>query len=250
MLKIGKYAEAISDFMISQSQEADNLISDVNEARSTFQRYEALFERKEYDKAISTIRDIIPISPYFFNLREKIATSAVMLKDYEVAASEFTHAFKLSGNVTFLYLAARSHLASTSIEKGFSTVQNCLKSDPDHTFCLSLFKYLRKLDKQYKSALEAKQKSDALLKFWEEISKDGANLHHENYELTLGHKLLASISLAESYLSSSEYKSALKWVDIGLQIQDSNEKLLIMSIEAYAGKEQYDQGNFFITSSN
>ena len=233
----------MADLAKSGSSDQHELIASAKESLKLLLKTDASVGRGEFDGAISLLRTLISVSPYSSSLRERLAHCSIHLKDYEVAGSEFGQAFKYGGNVSYLYYAARSHLAATHLEKSLSSVQACLKSDPDNSYCLALFKLLRRLDKQYNSLMEKpSQKIPGLLKLWDEVNTVDVKLHLEQYPLTIGHRLLVAIALAEEYLRTSEFGDAIKWVEVGLQIQDSNEKLLKVAINAYFGDEEYEKG--------
>lgn len=245
MLKLGKYDESIEDFRRVDTPESQSLIASAKEALSTLKKADLFIEINEFSEAISLIHELRHISPYSSYLRQKRAFFSIYLQDYETAGSEFVQAFNLGRNVSYLYLAARSNLAAGSLEKGFSSVQACLRSDPDNPKCLALFRFMRNFDKQYNSTIaKSSQKIPKLLELWGETDNFNPKLHMEEYPLTIGYKVLVATALAEAYLGASDFGDSIKWAEIGLQIQDTNAKLLKCAIEAYFENEDYEKGSF------
>uniref|UniRef100_A0A8C4TX77 DnaJ homolog subfamily C member 3 n=1 Tax=Falco tinnunculus TaxID=100819 RepID=A0A8C4TX77_FALTI len=163
LLKQGKFDEAEDDFKNvlksnpsnNEEKEAQTQLTKSDELQRLHSQALAAYRQEDYEAAISLLDEILAVCVWDAELRELRAECYIKEGEPSKAISDLKAAAKLKNdNTEAFYKISRIYYQLGDHELSLSEVRECLKLDQDHKQCFSLYKQVKKLNKQIESAEE------------------------------------------------------------------------------------------------
>lgn len=163
LLKQGKFDEAEDDFKNvlksnpsnNEEKEAQTQLTKSDELQRLYSQALSAYRQEDYEAAIPLLDEILAVCVWDAELRELRAECYIKEGEPSKAISDLKAAAKLkSDNTEAFYKISRIYYQLGDHELSLSEVRECLKLDQDHKQCFSLYKQVKKLNKQIESAEE------------------------------------------------------------------------------------------------
>uniref|UniRef100_A0A8B9EQD6 DnaJ homolog subfamily C member 3 n=2 Tax=Anser cygnoides TaxID=8845 RepID=A0A8B9EQD6_ANSCY len=163
LLKQGKFDEAEDDFKNvlksnpsnNEEKEAQTQLTKSDELQRLHSQALSAYQQEDYEAAISLLDEILAVCVWDAELRELRAECYIKEGEPSKAISDLKAAAKLKNdNTEAFYKISRIYYQLGDHELSLSEVRECLKLDQDHKQCFSLYKQVKKLNKQIESAEE------------------------------------------------------------------------------------------------
>uniref|UniRef100_A0A8C9F868 DnaJ heat shock protein family (Hsp40) member C3 n=1 Tax=Pavo cristatus TaxID=9049 RepID=A0A8C9F868_PAVCR len=163
LLKQGKFDEAEDDFKNvlksnpsnNEEKEAQTQLTKSDELQRLYSQALSAYQQEDYEAAIPLLDEILAVCVWDAELRELRAECYIKEGEPSKAISDLKAAAKLkSDNTEAFYKISRIYYQLGDHELSLSEVRECLKLDQDHKRCFSLYKQVKKLNKQIESAEE------------------------------------------------------------------------------------------------
>ncbi|RXG72663.1 DnaJ-like protein subfamily C member 3 [Armadillidium vulgare] len=160
LVKLGRLDEAYIELekvlqKDPSNEEANTLLRTHNMLKEKYIYAHNNFQSKHYNEVLSVLKDIIEASPWDSSMREMRCETFKAMGDTMSAIVELRTITKLTQDNTggFLQLASLYYEVG-DVDQALSEVRECLKLDPDHKECFSLYKRVKKIAKFTKDAQE------------------------------------------------------------------------------------------------
>lgn len=163
LLKQGKFDEAEDDFKNvlksnpsnNEEKEAQTQLTKSDELQRLHSQALSAYQQEDYKAAIALLDEILAVCVWDAELRELRAECYIKEGEPSKAISDLKAAAKLKNdNTEAFYKISRIYYQLGDHELSLSEVRECLKLDQDHKQCFSLYKQVKKLNKQIESAEE------------------------------------------------------------------------------------------------
>ena len=145
------------------------MYSAVETMKSKVQEANALFKSQSYQAAVDVLQDVLEVMPWDPLVRDLRAESYIGLGNVVHAISDIRATTRLRNDDTagFLRIAVL-HYHLGEAEESLNEIRECLRLDPDHKDCYTMYKKLKKVAKFVVAAREAREKED-----WEDCITAG-----------------------------------------------------------------------------
>uniref|UniRef100_A0A672U8U4 DnaJ homolog subfamily C member 3 n=1 Tax=Strigops habroptila TaxID=2489341 RepID=A0A672U8U4_STRHB len=139
----------------NEEKEAQTQLTKSDELQRLHSQALSAYQQEDYEAAISLLDEILAVCVWDAELRELRAECYIKEGEPSKAISDLKAAAKLKNdNTEAFYKISRIYYQLGDHELSLSEVRECLKLDQDHKQCFSLYKQVKKLNKQIESAEE------------------------------------------------------------------------------------------------
>ncbi|PHZ12279.1 protein prenylyltransferase [Rhizopus microsporus ATCC 52813] len=156
----GEYKLAKQDLEgVNQDDSTKLLLSSISEAEKSSQIAQESFSHKQYDQCIQHATRVIQISPQRSQWRTLRAQCHFGKGEIEEAVNDLTRVSYLnpSDQELILQLAKLNFYSLYEPDRATAQVKQCLHYDPEHKPCKSLFRQIKRFQKDLQKVVDAKQ---------------------------------------------------------------------------------------------
>ncbi|KAI8368738.1 hypothetical protein BD560DRAFT_398563 [Blakeslea trispora] len=153
----GEFALAKKDLLAHSSPEMKSLLDSVEFAESQSELGLRAFEAKQYDSCIQHMGEVIKIAPQRPQWRIVRAKCHLGKNEVEEAVHDYSRVALLNpSDKELLYnLASLNYFSLYEPDRALSQVKQCLHYDPEERTCKSLFRTIKRLEKELKKSMDA-----------------------------------------------------------------------------------------------
>ncbi|NXA39874.1 DNJC3 protein, partial [Eudromia elegans] len=139
----------------TEEKEAQSQLSKSDELQRLHGQAVSAYQQEDYGGAISLLDEILAVCVWDAELRELRAECYIKEGEPSKAISDLKAAAKLKNdNTEAFYKISQIYYQLGDHELSLSEVRECLKLDQDHKQCFTLYKQVKKLNKQIETAEE------------------------------------------------------------------------------------------------
>lgn len=241
LLKMGRLNEAYEDLECIVKKEPN--YNDVQERlilvgtlKNQIEVIKNAYKRNDYQLAIEGLNEIFEYIPWDPSLRELRAEAFLGLGNIVHAISDIRSVTKLKHDNSQGFLKLSNlHYQIGEPEESLVEIRECLKLDPDHTECHSIYKKLKKIVKFLKAAKEAHEKKD-----WERCIESSRKVLKEEQKVT-GITFHAYDKLCICYLKSGNSLEARKACTDAIKINKVEPRLYCDRADAFLQEDLFDE---------
>nr|XP_013806729.1 PREDICTED: dnaJ homolog subfamily C member 3 [Apteryx mantelli mantelli] len=244
LLKQGKFDEAEDDFKNvlksnpsnNEEKEAQSQLTKSDELQRLHSQALSAYQQEDYEGAISLLDEILAVCVWDAELRELRAECYIKEGEPSKAISDLKAAAKLKNdNTEAFYKISRIYYQLGDHELSLSEVRECLKLDQDHKQCFSLYKQVKKLNKQIESAEEFIREG----RYEDAISKYDSVMKTEP-EVPI-YATRAKERICHCLSKNQQATEAIKVCTEVLQLEPTNVNALKDRAEAYLLEDLYEE---------
>ncbi|CAB3407003.1 unnamed protein product [Caenorhabditis bovis] len=235
LLKQGKLKEARLEYQkLPETKEVlakISLLSELEEIRHTI-KY--AFEHENCDdveESVGSLLEKIPWDPSLYQIR---AVCRKIRKEFGKAIHDLKIASKLvSDSTTFMLEASKIQYQLGDFKDALNSLRECLRFDPDHEKCYSLYKKLKKFNKSLVSIEKVVAASE-----WLRCIQIAESLERKTDE----EPILFNIRrfTCKCYRENGNLTSAIDSCTKALEKNSNDVELLLERADAYVVEENYD----------
>ncbi|KAM4608554.1 dnaJ homolog subfamily C [Polymixia lowei] len=244
LLKQGRLDEAERDFKKvlksnpgdKEEKEAHSRLTKSDEIQRLVAQAHRNFNSRDYMAAVAQLDTIIETCVWDVTSRELRAECFIRMGELGKAISDYKATSKLkSDNTPAFYTLSTIYYNLGDHEMSLNEVRECLKLDADHRGCYSLYKQVKKLNKQIQSAEELiqEQRFEEAVSKYEAVMETEPNIHH--------YTLHAKERICHALAQDQKPSRAISVCSEVLQSDPENVNALKDRAEAYVQDEQYEE---------
>ncbi|RMC06822.1 hypothetical protein DUI87_16270 [Hirundo rustica rustica] len=220
----------------NEEKEAQTQLTKSDELQRLHTQALSAYQQEDYEAAISLLDEILAVCVWDAELRELRAECYIKEGEPSKAISDLKAAAKLKNdNTEAFYKISRIYYQLGDHELSLSEVRECLKLDQDHKQCFSLYKQVKKLNKQIESAEEFIREGryeDAISKY-ETVMKTEPEV--PVYSTRAKERICHCLS------KNQQATEAIKVCTEVLQLEPTNVNALKDRAEAYLLEDMYEE---------
>ncbi|KAJ7421396.1 DnaJ subfamily C member 3 [Willisornis vidua] len=244
LLKQGKFDEAEDDFKNvlksnpsnNEEKEAQTQLTKSDELQRLHSQALSAYQQEDYEAAISLLDEILAVCVWDAELRELRAECYIKEGEPSKAISDLKAAAKLKNdNTEAFYKISKIYYQLGDHELSLSEVRECLKLDQDHKQCFSLYKQVKKLNKQIESAEEFIREG----RYEDAVSKYESVMKTEP-EVPI-YATRAKERICHCLSKNQQATEAIKLCTEVLQLEPTNVNALKDRAEAYLLEDLYEE---------
>ncbi|KAI8056074.1 hypothetical protein BDF22DRAFT_673670 [Syncephalis plumigaleata] len=265
--KSGEFTRAKADIEVIEGEDdgerqsdASQLASNIQSAIEAQEKLDKAVEDKDSKQCVKQATKIQKVASNLASVRRTRAKCYLALGDIEHAINDLSRAVALEPEDadTHLLTARLKYFSLDSQMVAMAHVKQCLHYDPEHKQCKTLFRQLKKLDKDIKkvtSDADNKKWSAAMRKVAGPVGKPETGLGHiieeemDNLEKEfdikdkLPRKLYARMAgiTCQGYAELKLSDKAIRWCSDAIKHNPDNVDAYISRGDMYLAKEQLDE---------
>ncbi|XP_046851742.1 dnaJ homolog subfamily C member 3-like [Xenia sp. Carnegie-2017] len=206
----------------------------------------SLMEMGDFSNAIEQLTKALEIAPWDASLRSKRAECYEVMGELYKAVTDIKTTTKLVSDNTGAFLQiSKLHYQMGDLEDGLREIRECLKLDPDHKDCFTLYKKLKKLNKQFNDGDDLINKgrySDAIQKFKAALKTEPALDFYI---------LKAKSKICHCHRMNGDITETLNSCTEAIELDENNVDALCDRAEGYILNEMYEEAvNDYQTAKN
>jgi len=242
LLKMGRLDEAHIDAenvlrKDPEHEDAQRVYGNVEVMKERLQDADAHFKHRNYQAVVDLLSEVVDVIPWDPSVRDLRAEAYIGLGNNMHAISDIRTTTKLRSDDTagFMRLSVL-HYHLGEAEESLNEVRECLRLDPDHKDCFTLYKKLKKVAKFVVAAREARNSEE-----WDDC-KDAAKKILKNEAEVEDVRFHAHDHLCRCHLKSGESTEAVKQCSEAIRIRGNEEpRLYCDRAEAHLDEDLYDE---------
>uniref|UniRef100_A0A2M4A1Z8 Putative dsrna-activated protein kinase inhibitor p58 n=1 Tax=Anopheles triannulatus TaxID=58253 RepID=A0A2M4A1Z8_9DIPT len=162
-LKMGDFDNAEADLMVvlrhdPHNSDANLQYSRIGPARDQWYLCVDVMERGDFTTAIALLTQLLEYCPWSVEIREARAQMYLRIGDRMAAVSDFRSVNRLSQDSTDGYYQLSRILYDVGDSgAALKEIRDCLRLDPEHKDCFPFYKKIKKVDKVYVDAQQARE---------------------------------------------------------------------------------------------
>ncbi|TPX53800.1 hypothetical protein SeMB42_g00592 [Synchytrium endobioticum] len=242
----GQFTDAVRDLQSyahknPKDTDVSQLLMELKEAQEHVKLAEAALKKNDCENAIQHLSTVLSVATYNVQYRMKRAQCYATRGDAEMASSDYSRAAKLKpDNTEALLQLANLHLSMGEIPSSMSSIRDCLKYDPDHSACKTLFRQLKKLEKNLKTLEQYESNSK-----WKDIIKmvpsgDGDVLKELDKLNAKAPKIRVLALTCKAYHKLKDSLQTIEWCSKVLNLDENHRDALVFRAEASIKEEDYE----------